>query len=89
MLPHGRNALEFATLVKLGVPAVETIRAATINATKAFGLADSVGTIAPGMIADLIAVEGDPLTDVFALQRVRFVMRSGQVVLANTEAKKP
>jgi imidazolonepropionase-like amidohydrolase len=89
VLPHGRNALEFATLVKLGVPALETIRAATINAARAFGLADSVGTIAPGMIADLIAVAGDPLTDPVALQRVRFVMRSGQVVLANTESKKP
>ena len=79
VLPHGENAKEFATLVRAGVPLLEAIRAATINAASAFGIADSVGTIAPGMIADLIAIEGDPLTDPLALQRVRFVMTGGQV----------
>ena len=80
VLPHGQNATEFATLVRIGIPALEAIRAATMNAAKAFGIADSVGTIAPGMIADLVAVEGDPLSDPAALQRVRFVMKAGQVV---------
>jgi imidazolonepropionase-like amidohydrolase len=82
VLPHGQNATEFATLVRTGRPALEAIRAATINAAKAFGIADSVGTLAPGMIADLVAVEGDPLSDSAALQRVRFVMKAGQVVRA-------
>ena len=80
VLPHGQNALEFATLVQAGVPVLEAIRAATVNAAKAFGIADSVGTIAQGMIADIIAVEGDPLADPLALQRVRFVMKGGQTV---------
>ena len=82
VLPHGQNATEFIALVRTGIPALEAIRAATINAATAFGIADSVGTLAPGMIADLIAVEGDPLSDPSALQRVRFVMKAGQVVRA-------
>ena len=80
VLPHGQNATEFATLLQIGIPALDVIRAATMNAAKAFGIADSVGTLAPGMIADLIALEGDPLTDPAALQRVRFVMKAGREV---------
>ena len=57
------------------------MRAATINAARAFGLADSVGTVQRGMIADLIAVDGDPLVDLSALERVRFVMKAGQIVI--------
>ena len=82
VLPHGQNAAEFATLVQTGLPSLEAIRAATINAATAFAIADSVGTLAPGMIADLIAIEGDPLSDPAALQRVRFVMKAGQIVRA-------
>jgi imidazolonepropionase-like amidohydrolase len=78
VLPHGQNALEFVALSRAGVSPIDAIRAATINAAIAFGLADSLGTIAPRMIADLIAVEGDPLTDLTALQRVRFVMQAGK-----------
>lgn len=88
VLPHGQNAKEFESMVRIGVPALEAIRAATVNAATAFGIADSVGTLTPGMIADLIAVEGDPLTDPSALQRVRFVMKSGQTVRANVEDKR-
>ena len=80
VLPHGQNAYEFATLVQTGIPAIEAIRAATVNAARAFGIADSVGTLAPGMIADLVAIEGDPLSDPTALQRVRLVMKAGQIV---------
>lgn len=78
VLPHGSNAMEFLAMARAGVSVIDAIRAATINAASALGLADSVGTIAPGMVADLIAVEGDPLADLKALQRVRFVMRGGQ-----------
>ena len=80
VLPHGQNANEFATLVQTGIPAIEAIRAATVNAARAFGIADSVGTLAPGMIADLVAIEGDPLSDPTALERVRLVMKAGQIV---------
>jgi imidazolonepropionase-like amidohydrolase len=82
VLPHGANATEFATLAGLGIPLLEVLRSATINAATAFGIADSVGTVAPGKIADLVAIEGDPLTDPTAFQRVRFVMRAGRTVVA-------
>jgi imidazolonepropionase-like amidohydrolase len=80
VLPHGENAKEFETLVRAGVPPLEAIRSATVIAARALGLAESVGTIAPGLTADIIAVEGDPLSDVTALQRVRFVMSRGRLV---------
>lgn len=81
VLPHGQNAQEFVALSQAGVPALEQLRAATTNAAQALGLADSLGRIAPGMIADLVAVEGDPLSDVTAFQRVRFVISRGRVIV--------
>lgn len=80
VLPHGENAKEFSALALAGVSPLESIRSATWNAATALGLADSLGTIAPGMIADIIAIEGNPLSDVTSLQRVRFVMSRGRVV---------
>jgi imidazolonepropionase-like amidohydrolase len=80
VLPHGQNALEFLSLARAGLPPLDALRAATVNAASAFGLADSVGTLAPGKVADLIAVEGDPLTDLSVLQRVRFVMSAGRPI---------
>ena len=80
VIPHGENAREFAALTGAGIPALDAIRAATVGAAKALGLADSLGVIAPGMVADIIAVEGDPLRDVTALERVRFVMARGRVM---------
>lgn len=80
VLPHGENAAEFSALVRAGVSPLDAIRAATINAARAFQLADSVGTIARGMVADLIAVEGNPLMDIEALTRVRFVMSRGRPI---------
>lgn len=81
VLPHGRKIEEFRALRTLGLSPLEAIRAATVNAARAFRMADSVGTIAPGMLADLIAVEGDPLQNIEALGRVRFVMARGRVVV--------
>ena len=80
VLPHGQNAQEFVALTQAGVPAVEQLRAATINAAQALGL-NSLGRIAAGMAADIIAVAGDPLADAGAFQRVRFVMSRGKVVV--------
>jgi imidazolonepropionase-like amidohydrolase len=82
VLPHGQNALEFVALRQAGVPALELLRAATINAAQALGLSDSLGRIAPGMAADIVAIEGDPLIDAAAFQRVRFVMSRGKVIVA-------
>jgi imidazolonepropionase-like amidohydrolase len=82
VLPHGQNAREFETLVRAGIPALDAIQSATVVAARALGLTD-VGTLAPGLIADMIAVEGDPIADVSALQRVRFVMSRGRIVPIN------
>jgi len=77
---HGDNAREFALLVGAGMTPVAAIRAATSDAAEALGRADRLGRIAPGMTADIIAVDGDPLSDVRQLEDVDFVMKAGQVV---------
>lgn len=76
---HGRNADEFELMVKFGMPPVEAIKAATINAADLLGLTAEIGTLEPGKSADLIAVTGDPLKDVKVLKAVNFVMVRGEV----------
>ncbi len=78
--PHGDNAKQFAYMVKYGMTPLEVIRAATLNAAELMGWSDRVGAAEPGKFADLIAVEGDPLADVTVLERVRAVMKGGEVV---------
>jgi imidazolonepropionase-like amidohydrolase len=78
--PHGQNAHQFKSLLDLGLTPAQTIRMATLNAADLLGWSDRVGTLTPGRYADLIAVDGDPLTDVTELERVRFVMKGGVVV---------
>lgn len=83
---HGQNAREIIYRVQtLGQPAMDAIMAATSLNAEALGLQDRIGSLAPGMAADLIAVDGDPLADITALARVAFVMKSG-VVYRNTAA---
>jgi imidazolonepropionase-like amidohydrolase len=77
---HGRNADEFELLVKFGMPPAEAVKAATVNAADLLGLSSEIGTIEPGKSADIIAVTGDPLTDVTVLKNVSFVMARGDVV---------
>jgi imidazolonepropionase-like amidohydrolase len=79
--PHGLNAREFAVMVKLGLTPMQSIQAATINAADLLGWSDRVGSIEPGRFADIIAVNGDPTTDVSVLEHVVFVMKGGQVVV--------
>jgi imidazolonepropionase-like amidohydrolase len=76
---HGRNADEFELMVKHGMPAAAAIKAATLNAADLLGIAAEVGSIEPGKRADLIAVAGDPLSDVTVLKSVSFVMKDGVV----------
>jgi len=78
--PHGLNAHEFAVMVKLGLTPLQAIQAATSNDADLLGWADKIGTIEPGKWADLVAVDGDPLADVTTLERVKFVMKGGEVV---------
>lgn len=77
--PHGDNAQEFAYMVQAGMPPLEAIRAATLNAAQLLRHADTLGQVARDYQADLIAVKGDPLQDVTALQHVEFVMKAGVV----------
>src|SRR5690606_1660901 len=76
---HGDNAQEFALLVRAGLTPLEAIQAATVGAAEHLQIQHEVGRLAPGMAADLIAVRGDPLSDVTTLERVSFVMRDGRV----------
>jgi imidazolonepropionase-like amidohydrolase len=78
--PHGLNAHEFAVMVRLGLSPLQAIQAATVNAADLLGWSGKVGTLEPGAWADIIAVEGDPAKDVTTLERVKFVMKGGEVV---------
>ncbi len=78
--PHGLNAHEFAVMVKLGLTPLQSIQASTINAADLLGWSGKVGSLDPGAWADVVAVDGDPLKDVTTLERVKFVMKGGEVV---------
>jgi imidazolonepropionase-like amidohydrolase len=78
--PHGLNAHEFNVYVKLGMTPLQAIQTATVNDADLLGWSDKVGAIEAGKFADIIAVDGDPLADVTTLQRVKFVMKGGEVV---------
>src|SRR5215831_18079500 len=78
--PHGMNGHEFAVMVKLGLTPLQAIQAGTVNAADLLGWAGKVGTLDSGAWADIVAVDGDPLKDVTTLERVKFVMKGGEVV---------
>ena len=75
---HGENGREFAALVNNGIPALHAIQMATINAADLLGVSDR-GEIAPGKLADIIAVDGNPLENIKLMEDVSFVMKGGQV----------
>lgn len=76
---HGKNWMEFVYMHEAGMPVLEAIRAATLNAAELLGATAQLGTIEKGKLADIIAVEGDPSADVQAMGKVRFVMKDGRV----------
>ena len=80
MLPHGENAKQFRDYVAWGMSPMDAITTATKNAADLLGASERLGTIAPGHLADLIATNDNPLEDITALERVRFVMKGGTVV---------
>src|SRR5258708_1879092 len=77
--PHGLNAREFNSMVQAGLTPLAAIQSATINAADLLGWSDRVGDVQVGRLADLIAVDGDPLTDVRTLEAVKFVMKGGKI----------
>jgi imidazolonepropionase-like amidohydrolase len=78
--PHGQNAKEFKLMVDLGMTPLEALRAATSADAELFGIAQKVGTLEKGKLADVIAIPGDPTTDITATERVSFVMKEGKIV---------
>ena len=78
VFPHGDNAKEFAALVERGMSPLQAIQAATIHAADLLDVPDR-GRIAEGLLADLIAVRGNPLDDIRTLEDVVFVMKGGVV----------
>ena len=90
-MPHGDNAVELEYLTTLGIPAMDVLRAATSVAARAIGRGDRFGAVRPGMEADLLVVDGDPLSDMRVLQeesRLNMVFQDGEMV-AGTEWKSP
>ena len=76
---HGTNAEEAVLMVDAGMPEMEVIKAATVNAADLLGMSASVGSIEAGKYADIIAVQSSPLTDISQLLDVGFVMKGGKV----------
>jgi len=80
VFPHGLNGREFKYMNEAGMPAIETIQTATLNAAKLLKIEDKLGTISVGKLADLVAVDGDPLKDLSLMENVAFVMKDGVIV---------
>ncbi|ADG09537.1 amidohydrolase family protein [Caulobacter segnis] len=78
--PHGDNAKQFAVMVRYGATPLQAIQAATITAAEALGQSKDVGQVSAGHYGDMIAVAGDPLTDVTVLEKPVFVMKGGAVI---------
>ena len=78
--PHGMNAKEFKLMVDLGMPPIEALRAATSADADLLGISAKVGTLEKGKLADVVAMPGDPTTDITATEHVSFVMKEGKVV---------
>ncbi|WP_295669707.1 amidohydrolase family protein [uncultured Mucilaginibacter sp.] len=76
---HGKNYLEFGYMVDAGMPPMDAIKAATTSAADLLGISDKTGSITKGKLADIIAVEGDPLTDIKTMKNVSFVMKDGKI----------
>ena len=84
--PHGDNALEFVLMAADGMPPAQTLRAGTSTAADLLGLADKIGTLEPGKLADIVAVPGNPIEEIKATQSVFFVMKDG-TIYRNDRAK--
>jgi imidazolonepropionase-like amidohydrolase len=92
--PHGQNGGEFWSMVELGLTPTQALQSGTVNAAELMGWRDRIGAIREGMFADMVAVKGDPLSDIRLLQHVQFVMKDGVVYKneisgANSAAQAP
>ena len=78
--PHGQNAKEFKLMVDLGMTSIDALKSATANDAELLGIAQKVGTLEKGKLADVIAMPGDPTSDITASEHVSFVMKEGKIV---------
>lgn len=76
---HGKNWMEFIYMTEAGMPILEAIHCATVNASELLGASDQLGSVEKGKLADIIAVDGDPSKDVNVMGKVKFVMKDGVV----------
>ena len=82
VLPHHMGGWQFATMVERGMRPMDAIRSATSVAAEHMGLSADIGALAPGKVADLVAVRGNPLADTEILRDVTVVMQAGVIVKA-------
>jgi imidazolonepropionase-like amidohydrolase len=92
VFPHGQNAKEFKLMVDLGMTPIDALKSATANDAELLGIAQKVGTLEKGKLADIVAMPGDPASDITATERVFFVMKEGKIVrngppIVSTSAK--
>ena len=80
VFPHGQNAKEFALMMGLGMAAIDALKSATSNDAELLGIAQKVGTLEKGKLADIIAMPGDPIADITVTERVSFVMKEGKII---------
>jgi imidazolonepropionase-like amidohydrolase len=80
VFPHGQNAKEFKLMVDLGMTPIDALKSATANDAELLGIAQKVGTLEKGKLADIVAMPGDPASDITATERVFFVMKDGKIV---------
>jgi len=76
---HGKNYMEFQYMVEAGMPPMEAIKAATTSAADLLGISDKTGSISKGLSADIIAVDGNPISDIKVMKNVTFVMKEGKI----------
>jgi imidazolonepropionase-like amidohydrolase len=80
VFPHGQNAKEFKLMVDLGMTPLDALRSAAANDAELLGIGQKVGTLEKGKLADVIAMPGDPTSDITATERVLFVMKEGKII---------